>query len=97
MSEHERCQDVTCPTCSTLPDAEPAAPTFRLMPRGRTEQSGLDGGLYRVHTFFVVDADGQIVTDETDAGPQPIVLQSVPMRIKAPSRLMAAPAGMVLH
>jgi hypothetical protein len=96
MSEHERCQDVTCPNCSGLPDAEPAAPIFRLMPRGRSEQAGSDGAVYRVHTFFVVDADDQIVTDETDEGPQPIILQSVPMRVKKPSRLMT-PAGVVIH
>jgi hypothetical protein len=96
MSEHERCQDVTCPNCSGLPDADQPPPIFRLMPRGRTEQSGLDGGLYCVHTFFVVDPDGQIVTDETDEGPQPIILQSVPMRVKKPSRLMT-PAGVVIH
>lgn len=71
-------------------------PIFRLMPRGREDQPGPDGGLYRVHTFFVVNESGQAITEETEEGPQPIILQSVPMRIKKPSRL-AKPPGVLIH
>lgn len=97
MIDHERCDDVTCPSCSGLPDVTSEPPSFHLKPAGRREDiSPSDGALYRVHTFYVVNEDDQIVTDDTMEGPQAIMIQSVPMRITRPvaGRLRS---GLIVH
>lgn len=65
---------------------------FRLAPGERKEQTGKDGALYRVHTFYVIDEDDSIVTDDTMDGPKPIMIQSVPMRITRPTH-----TGLILN
>lgn len=96
MSEHQRCDDVTCPTCSGLPEVQPEPPTVHWKPYGRKEEIGADGALYRVHLFCVVDEDGKIMTDTTVNGEKPILVQGVPMQITHPTIVRRA-SGMVMH
>jgi hypothetical protein len=67
-----------------------------VVPGGRSERIGEDGALYRVHTFYIINDEDQIVTDDTIDGPQPIMIQSVPMRITRPV-IAPRPRGLVLH
>lgn len=75
---------------------EKATPIFRIRPHNREDRVTEDGSTWRVHTFLVVNETGEVVTDETDEGPKPIMLQSVPMRISTAVQIVR-PAPRLLH
>lgn len=63
---------------------EQQQPTFRLKLHRLVEQVHPDGSRDRAHAFVVVHEDGEIVMQDTVDGPQPIIIQSVPVKTRGP-------------
>jgi hypothetical protein len=67
-------------TVANKQQKQPAPQEFRVRLAGilpdREEENGV---IWRTHTFHLVDDQGNILVQETEQGPMPIVLMSLPI------------------
>lgn len=54
---------------------------FTLVAHGQHDRTLDDGTMQRFFTFHVADADGKVVVTDSAAGPQPVVIASLPITV----------------